>query len=55
MQKNDFSGHKTMRLSHKALAQLAELKAYHKSNKAWLEAAIEKQWNKIFNPTKGKQ
>jgi len=52
MQKNDFSAHKTMRLSHKALAQLAQLKEHHKSNKAWLEAAIERQWNRIFNPKK---
>jgi len=53
MQKNNFSQHRTFRLSHKAVAQLADLKVHHKSNKAWLEAAIEKQWNKIFNPTKG--
>ncbi|MES2942968.1 MAG: hypothetical protein V4772_08895 [Pseudomonadota bacterium] len=52
MKKHEYSDVKTFRFGNKTIAQLADLKAYHKSNKAWLEAAIERQWNRIFNPKK---
>jgi len=46
MNENKISKIKAMRLSHKTIAQIVDLMTHHKS-RAWIEALIDKQWNKI--------